>query len=167
MGPLENETEALNKMPKTRLAFLKTIVKLLGNHSEDCLYMNIFVPANAGERYFLHRHICQKKVYKIITLLNVVFFSLPKATVRFQKTTCLFFRSRRDSHSNKPQNARRKHYISICDNQTISKVRSTPSILATAQAHIEELSILKSHNEDPGGPIRYFLILNNGNPMID
>lgn len=48
-GPsLDNDTEALSRMPKTRLAFLKTIVKLLGNQSEDCLYMNIFVPTNPG-----------------------------------------------------------------------------------------------------------------------
>jgi carboxylesterase type B len=47
---IDNETEALTQMPRVRLNFLRTITKLLGNQSEDCLYMNIFVPTNrAGE----------------------------------------------------------------------------------------------------------------------
>ncbi|KAK4880698.1 hypothetical protein RN001_008844, partial [Aquatica leii] len=42
---ISNETAALEKMPKGRLEYLKRLLPLLKNQSEDCLYLNIFAPA--------------------------------------------------------------------------------------------------------------------------
>lgn len=41
---IRNETEALKRMPAGRLEYLKKLLPLLQNHSEDCLYLNIYVP---------------------------------------------------------------------------------------------------------------------------
>lgn len=41
---IANEQEALKKMPKGRLEYLKRLLPFLQNQSEDCLYMNIFSP---------------------------------------------------------------------------------------------------------------------------
>jgi hypothetical protein len=41
---IANEQEALKKMPKGRLEYLKRLLPFLRNQSEDCLYMNIFSP---------------------------------------------------------------------------------------------------------------------------
>lgn len=40
-----NETAALKRMPKGRLEYLKRILPYLQNQSEDCLYLNIYAPA--------------------------------------------------------------------------------------------------------------------------
>uniref|UniRef100_W8BSI7 Neuroligin-4, X-linked n=1 Tax=Ceratitis capitata TaxID=7213 RepID=W8BSI7_CERCA len=45
---VQNETAALEKMPKGRLEYLKRLLPFLENQSEDCLYLNIFSPNNAG-----------------------------------------------------------------------------------------------------------------------
>nr|XP_036233175.1 neuroligin 4-like [Bactrocera oleae] len=45
---IQNETAALEKMPKGRLEYLKRLLPYLENQSEDCLYLNIFSPNNAG-----------------------------------------------------------------------------------------------------------------------
>ncbi|EDV95063.1 GH23353 [Drosophila grimshawi] len=45
---IQNETAALEKMPKGRLEYLKRLLPFLENQSEDCLYLNIFSPVNAG-----------------------------------------------------------------------------------------------------------------------
>ncbi|ALC46886.1 CG34139 [Drosophila busckii] len=45
---IQNETAALEKMPKGRLEYLKRLLPFLQNQSEDCLYLNIFSPVNAG-----------------------------------------------------------------------------------------------------------------------
>ncbi|GIY05723.1 neuroligin-4, X-linked [Caerostris darwini] len=42
---IKNETEALKRMPTGRLDHLKRLIPLLQNQSEDCLYLNIYVPA--------------------------------------------------------------------------------------------------------------------------
>ncbi|GJQ67139.1 hypothetical protein Trydic_g8056 [Trypoxylus dichotomus] len=42
---ISNETEALEKMPKGRLEYLKRLLPYLKNQSEDCLYLNIYAPA--------------------------------------------------------------------------------------------------------------------------
>lgn len=42
---ISNETAALEKMPKGRLEYLKRLLPFLKNQSEDCLYLNIFAPA--------------------------------------------------------------------------------------------------------------------------
>ena len=43
----ENEQETLSTMPKPRLRFLQMIRAQLLRQSEDCLYLNIFVPKSA------------------------------------------------------------------------------------------------------------------------
>ncbi|XP_035214795.1 neuroligin-4, X-linked-like isoform X3 [Stegodyphus dumicola] len=40
-----NETEALKKMPLGRYRYLKRLLPQLANQSEDCLYLNIYIPA--------------------------------------------------------------------------------------------------------------------------
>ena len=42
---ISNETEALESMPKGRLEHLKRLLPFLRNQSEDCLYLNIYAPA--------------------------------------------------------------------------------------------------------------------------
>nr|XP_040566770.1 neuroligin-1-like [Lepeophtheirus salmonis] len=42
---IRNETEALLRMPKARLRFLQLVKNKLLRQSEDCLYLNIFVPS--------------------------------------------------------------------------------------------------------------------------
>lgn len=42
---VKNETAALKSMPVGRLEYLKRLLPLLKNQSEDCLYLNIYAPA--------------------------------------------------------------------------------------------------------------------------
>lgn len=42
---ISNETAALDRMPKGRLEYLKRLLPYLRNQSEDCLYLNIYAPA--------------------------------------------------------------------------------------------------------------------------
>ncbi|KAG5881171.1 hypothetical protein JTB14_035678 [Gonioctena quinquepunctata] len=42
---ISNETAALERMPKGRLEYLKRLLPYLKNQSEDCLYLNIYAPA--------------------------------------------------------------------------------------------------------------------------
>ncbi|XP_034231440.1 neuroligin-1 [Thrips palmi] len=42
-----NRTEALLEFPRGRLVYLEKLLPLLANQSEDCLYMNIYVPQEA------------------------------------------------------------------------------------------------------------------------
>ncbi|XP_076348081.1 neuroligin-4, X-linked-like isoform X1 [Tachypleus tridentatus] len=44
---IHNETEALQRMPAGRLAYLRRLRPYLQNYSEDCLYLNIYAPAKA------------------------------------------------------------------------------------------------------------------------
>lgn len=48
---VSNETEALKKMPAGRLDYLKRLIPFLTNQSEDCLYLNIYAPANGKLRF--------------------------------------------------------------------------------------------------------------------
>ncbi|XP_018325861.1 neuroligin-1-like [Agrilus planipennis] len=48
---LSNKTAALMEMPKGRYNFLKKLLPLLVNQSEDCLFLNIYVPGS-GNRGF-------------------------------------------------------------------------------------------------------------------
>lgn len=43
---VSNETEALKKMPLGRYKYLKRLIPQLTNQSEDCLYLNIYVPSS-------------------------------------------------------------------------------------------------------------------------
>lgn len=43
---IENITAALQIMPKGRYLYLKKLIPLLANQSEDCLFMNIYVPGS-------------------------------------------------------------------------------------------------------------------------
>ena len=43
---LSNNAETLLRMPKRRLNYIKKLKLVLENQSEDCLYMNIYVPQN-------------------------------------------------------------------------------------------------------------------------
>ncbi|XP_058821516.1 neuroligin-4, Y-linked [Topomyia yanbarensis] len=47
---IANETAALERMPRGRLEYLKRLLPYLRNQSEDCLYLNIYVPTQAGSR---------------------------------------------------------------------------------------------------------------------
>jgi neuroligin len=42
---VSNETAALHRMPVGRLVYLKRLLPYLRNQSEDCLYLNIYAPA--------------------------------------------------------------------------------------------------------------------------
>lgn len=42
---ISNETAALKKMPRGRLEHLRRLLPYLSNQSEDCLYLNIYAPA--------------------------------------------------------------------------------------------------------------------------
>jgi len=46
---IRNETEALKMMPRGRLTKLKRLLPHLKNQSEDCLYLNVYVPV-AGKQ---------------------------------------------------------------------------------------------------------------------
>lgn len=45
---ISNRTEALLEFPKSRLLYLEKLLPLLANQSEDCLYLNLYVP-RSGE----------------------------------------------------------------------------------------------------------------------
>ncbi|XP_013163300.1 PREDICTED: neuroligin-4, X-linked-like [Papilio xuthus] len=45
---ISNETQALERMPKGRLEYLRRLLPRLRNQSEDCLYMNIYTPVQVG-----------------------------------------------------------------------------------------------------------------------
>lgn len=46
---ISNRTEALLKIPRGRLVYLEKLLPMLSNQSEDCLYLNIYVPKTVGE----------------------------------------------------------------------------------------------------------------------
>lgn len=43
---ISNRTAALQHMPKGRYHYLRKLLPLLGNQSEDCLFLNIYVPGS-------------------------------------------------------------------------------------------------------------------------
>lgn len=45
---VRNETAALKRMPRGRLEHLKRLLPYLQNQSEDCLYLNIYAPAQGN-----------------------------------------------------------------------------------------------------------------------
>lgn len=52
MPNVQNEQEALKKMPKGRLEYLKRLLPFLQNQSEDCLYLNVFSPLHGKPNHF-------------------------------------------------------------------------------------------------------------------
>ncbi|CAG9576311.1 unnamed protein product [Danaus chrysippus] len=53
---IRNETAVLKRISKGRLEYLKKILPFLTNQSEDCLYLNIYAPAQAGVRDAVARY---------------------------------------------------------------------------------------------------------------
>jgi len=55
VSPLQlyNETDMLREMPKGRLQYLRRLEPMLRNQSEDCLYLNIYVPLTGKTDHFL------------------------------------------------------------------------------------------------------------------
>ncbi|ODM90100.1 Neuroligin 4-like [Orchesella cincta] len=49
---IRNESEALKVMPRGRLIYLRRLLPHLRNQSEDCLYLNVYVPAG-GKPFML------------------------------------------------------------------------------------------------------------------
>lgn len=49
---ISNETQALKTMSRGRLEYLKRLLPYLQIQSEDCLYLNIYVPAQGKSFYF-------------------------------------------------------------------------------------------------------------------
>ena len=45
MPKVGNTTEALKRMPRARMEYIRAVRARLSNQSEDCLHMNIYVPA--------------------------------------------------------------------------------------------------------------------------
>uniref|UniRef100_A0A182VH02 COesterase domain-containing protein n=1 Tax=Anopheles merus TaxID=30066 RepID=A0A182VH02_ANOME len=52
-----NETAALERMPRGRLEYLRRLLPYLRNQSEDCLYLNIYVPTQG-----IHFHLAWEPV---------------------------------------------------------------------------------------------------------
>lgn len=50
-----NRTEALLEFPRGRLLFLEKLLPLLANQSEDCLYLNLYVPRRGKFIFILFR----------------------------------------------------------------------------------------------------------------
>ncbi|CAK1600437.1 unnamed protein product [Parnassius mnemosyne] len=53
---IRNETAVLKRISRGRLDYLKRILPFLTNQSEDCLYLNIYAPAQAGVRDAVARY---------------------------------------------------------------------------------------------------------------
>ncbi|XP_045453566.1 neuroligin-4, Y-linked [Melitaea cinxia] len=53
---IRNETAVLKRISRGRLEYLKRILPFLTNQSEDCLYLNIYAPAQAGVRDAVARY---------------------------------------------------------------------------------------------------------------
>lgn len=51
---ISNRTEALLQIPRGRLVYLEKLLPLLANQSEDCLYLNIYVPKTTSKCFFFY-----------------------------------------------------------------------------------------------------------------
>lgn len=52
---ISNETVALQTMPVGRLQYLRRLIPYLRNQSEDCLYLNIYAPAQGKSRMLCNK----------------------------------------------------------------------------------------------------------------
>ncbi|OQR69298.1 neuroligin-4 [Tropilaelaps mercedesae] len=60
---IRNETEALKKLPRGRLEYLRRLLPFLHKQSEDCLYLNIYSPAIAKSLEFEVRYqVCHARL---------------------------------------------------------------------------------------------------------
>nr|CAI5830958.1 unnamed protein product [Callosobruchus analis] len=48
---ISNRSEALLDFPRSRLLLLEKLLPLLSNQSEDCLYLNLYVPRLGKHNY--------------------------------------------------------------------------------------------------------------------
>lgn len=71
---ISNETLALKRMPKGRVEYLKRLLPYLQNQSEDCLYLNIYAPAQGK--------ISSCAILKALVLLGLFKFM-------FERLTCV------------------------------------------------------------------------------
>lgn len=55
---ITNRTAALMYMPKGRYQYLKRLIPLLVNQSEDCLTLNIYVPGSGKCDIYLQCYSC-------------------------------------------------------------------------------------------------------------
>ena len=67
----EEEKEALSRMPKPRLRFLQMIRAQLLRQSEDCLYLNIYVPQSVIDRR-ASEQVLKKQGRPIFSLLLIL-----------------------------------------------------------------------------------------------
>ncbi|GLG92728.1 Uncharacterized protein GBIM_00335, partial [Gryllus bimaculatus] len=51
---IANETAALERMPRGRLEYLRRLLPLLRNQSEDCLYLNIYAPVQETAKVIIN-----------------------------------------------------------------------------------------------------------------
>ena len=51
---VSNRREALKRMPEGRYQYLQRLIPLLRNYSEDCLYLNIYVPYRGKYTIYLN-----------------------------------------------------------------------------------------------------------------
>lgn len=80
---IQNEQEALKKMPKGRLEYLKRLLPFLQNQSEDCLYLNVFSPLHGKPK------ICSFYSTELFSFL--LFIQLFPAAVQEKKLPVLVF----------------------------------------------------------------------------
>ena len=66
----EAEKEALSRMPKPRLRFLQMIRAQLLRQSEDCLYLNIYVPQSVLDRRATSEQVLKKQGRPIFYFLS-------------------------------------------------------------------------------------------------
>lgn len=79
-----NEQEALKKMPKGRLEYLKRLLPFLQNQSEDCLYLNVFSPLHGKPKSYFRFQFPIFLIYSISVIP-------PKAAVQEKKLPVLVF----------------------------------------------------------------------------
>ena len=52
---VSNRREALRRMPEGRYEYLTRLLPMLANQSEDCLYLNVYVPITSESSLYLSR----------------------------------------------------------------------------------------------------------------
>lgn len=65
---IRNETEALKMMPRGRLTYLRRLLPHLRNQSEDCLYLNVYVPGKLNKYIFCYIILCKFTLSFCVTL---------------------------------------------------------------------------------------------------